>query len=180
MAGLKQIYENVETHDKRYAAARGAGGAAAAPGEPGRARSMLKTFPASRAPTPKPLSLQSNYLALMKDKSPKYNLSKFYTRTYDTLQEWSPETLTKMSRQKWLNAFTLSVTMLAAVKIFIFWLERLFGNRCSKPCVKFDSCNLLLKAIFWHLCSKKGVEKHSGKHIFLQFIWFENQTSKEE
>ena len=153
MAGLKHIYDNVEIHDKRCVAARGPG-AAAAPGAPGRVCSRPKTCPAPRPTTPKPLALQSNCLAHMKDKSPMYNLSKFCTRTYDSLREWSPVTLAKMSRQKWLNAFTLLVTTLATVKIFMFWLERLFGNRCSKPCDKYDSCNLLLKTIFWYLCTK--------------------------
>ena len=40
MAGLKHIFENVEIHDKRCVAARPRArgpGAAAAPGEPGRA-----------------------------------------------------------------------------------------------------------------------------------------------
>ena len=157
MAGLKHIFENVEIHDKRCVAAhppaRGPG-VAAAPGGPGRAGWGPEACLAPRPTTPKLLTLQSNYLAHMKDKSQEYNLSEFYTRTYDSLREWSPVTLAKMSRQKWLNAFTLSVTMVATVKILVFWFKRLFGNRCSKPCVKFDSCILLLKAIFWCLCTK--------------------------
>ena len=122
----------------------------------------------------------SSCLAHMKDNIPMYNLSKLYTCTYDRLREWSHATLAKMSRQNWLHAITILVTMRATVNIFGFWWERQFGNRWSKPCNKFDSCILLLKANFWYLCTKQGAEKHSGKYNFLQFIWFENQTCKEE
>ena len=148
MAGLKHVYENFKIHAMRCVAAHGAGGAAA-PGGPGRAGWGPEACLAPRPTTPKLLTLQSNYLAHMKDKSPKYNLSKIYTLTYDSLQEWSPVTLTKMSRQKWLHAITILVTMRATVKIFVFWWERKFGIGCSKPCVKFNSSILLLKAILW-------------------------------
>ena len=146
---LKCMTWDVWLPARRHAVQAGA----AAPGEPGRARSRPKTCPAPRPPTPKPLTLQSNYLSHMKDKSPMYNLSKFYTRTYDSRHEWHPVSLAKIWSQKWLHAITLMVTMVATVKIFVFWLERQFGNRCSKACVKFDSCILLSNAIFWYLCT---------------------------
>ena len=86
---------------------------------------------AQNLPCPAPPHTQTAYptsscFAHMKDKSPMYNLSKFYTRTYDSLREWSLATLAKMSRQNWLHAITILVTMRATVEISMFWWQRQF------------------------------------------------------
>ena len=91
MASFKQIYENVEIHAKRCVAARlhaRGPGAAAAPGWAwaGGLRAQNLTYPAPR-------HTQTAYttsfcFAHIKDKSPMYNLRKFYTRTYDSSLEW--------------------------------------------------------------------------------------------
>ena len=99
MAGLKQVYEKNYIDEKRSVAARPQArgpGAAAAPGWARAGALQAQNLSCPAPPHTQTAYPTSSCLAHMKDKSPKYNLSKLYIHTYDSLGEWSLATLAKM------------------------------------------------------------------------------------